>query len=226
MDYMVFRAALRASAKVALTATLASCAGIVQSTNRADTRDGGASPSPTGTAPIAIAPRPAMVDERAYLADAARPATVDYAVSIADVPRPPTVDDATPLPAACDPPPVASLLPEIKHLDARVSDETFECCVSLLAPELLLDAQPRVFTDAAAHDPNVLDCCAVAIYRVDRGYGDPDAGARDRGRLADAGLTSFNSLRGCCAALAYPLVEGPTCTPWGPPMPPAMPEMA
>src|SRR5260370_7379064 len=98
MDYIVFRAALRASAKVALTATLASCGGIVQSTNRGDTPDAASSPSPIGTAPIAIAPRPPMVHDAASIADASRPATVDDALSIADAPRPPPLDHPPPLP--------------------------------------------------------------------------------------------------------------------------------
>ena len=42
--------------------------------------------------------------------------------------------------------------------------------------------------------------------------------------LASAGIGDWGSLNSCCSALHYP--GGQTCTPWGPPMPPSMPEIA
>jgi hypothetical protein len=198
MDKMIFRAALRASAKVALTATFASCGGAIQTTSNSDGRDA-ASPSATRPSPATIAP------------------PYDGAPGA----------DVAPHPESCDPPPVASLFPEPLHSGVPISDETFDCCLAVLAPQLRSDAQLPVLSDAAAHDPSVLGCCGVAIYRIDHDYGDPDAGAHDQADLADAGLgpgLGWSNLQPCCPPLSYP--EGPTCTPWGPPMPPAMPEVA
>jgi hypothetical protein len=133
---------------------------------------------------------------------------------------------------ACEPPPVASLLPEGSHPDAVVGDQTFSCCVDVLAAsfEQPDGAFQAMLTDAAAQDPTVLGCCAAVVVRLDGYYSGAsfDSGARDRGELAEAGLSSGYDPAGCCEALRtlsiYP--QGPTCSPWGPPMPPAMPALA
>jgi len=187
MDRLVFRAALRASAKVALTATIASCGGVIQASSGGDASD--------------TAPR--------------TPADGGGAVA---------TDAPTDAPA-CQPPPMASLLPRAQHPDAVVPDGTFACCIDVLEPLLRTDAAFATLSDAAASDPLVVDCCAAVVVRVDDDYADLDAGARDRAALADAGLgPEWGPLEPCCAPIGIP--EGPTCTPWGPPMPPAMPGVA
>jgi hypothetical protein len=213
MDITVFRAALRASAKVALTATLTSCGGALQTTSNDDSHDAGSTSvlRPDDAAPptdsVALTDAVAMADAFA-MTDA--PAMTDAAQHL-----------------ACDPPPVQSLLPTSMHPGVTISDATFDCCLDLLAAELPSDAQLPMLGDAAAHDPNVIGCCAAAVYRFESDFADPDASARDQGDFAEAGLgpwAPWDYLQPCCGPLGVPL--GPTCTPWGPPMPPAMPEMA
>jgi hypothetical protein len=218
MDSMVFRAALRASAKVALTATLASCGGSLQ-TSGGDDHD--AAPRTRGADDGAASIDSASaVDSTAFVDSTV---VVDSALAV-DVTSP---MDVVTRPLACNAPPVASLLPELQHPGVTISDATFECCIDLLAPELQSDAVLPMLGDAAAHDPNVVGCCAVAIYRLDGDYGNPDAAARDQGDLFEAGLgprLAWDELQSCCPPLGYP--DGPTCSPWGPPMPPAMPGVA
>jgi hypothetical protein len=191
MDPTIFRAALRASAKVALTATLSSCGGTIHTT-------------PQGGPPDATAD--------AWLADA--PAAVDAFV-VADSPGPGT----------CNPPPVSSLLPEPNHPGIRIGDDLFDCCATTLGSALVADSGLLDPADAAASDPRVLGCCAVAAYRLNADVG-PDAGAfyGDMGTLMDAGVNVNSNFLDCCYALKD--YQGPACTPWGPPMPPAMPDVA
>jgi hypothetical protein len=191
MDYTVFRAALRASAKVAFTATIASCGGAIQSAESREANDAAVDAS-TVSDPVADA-------------------------ALAPSPR-----DGTTSPTACSPPSPASLAPEAGG-SVQVTDDTFQCCIALIAPELRTDAIVPRFDDAAASDPAIVGCCDAVIYRLDHDYSG-DAGAADRAALADAGLGYSEYAGGCCPVVAYP--EGPTCTPWGPPMPPAMPEVA
>jgi hypothetical protein len=198
MDSVVFRAALRASAKVALTASLSACGGAVQTTTSSETPDAFADTS-SGT----------VLGEGAAPSDAGRAAN------------------------ACAPPPVASLLPEQNHPDAAVADETFGCCVRMVAASF---EQPEggfqpMLTDAAVHDPTVLGCCAAVVVRLDSDYSATLAAQeQDRAELTDAGLGQGTyDPAGCCEALSSQLAlypSGPTCSPWGPPMPPAMPDVA
>jgi hypothetical protein len=197
MDSIVFRAALRASAKVALTASLSACGGAVQTTSTNETPDAFADTS-SG----------AVVGEAAAPSDAGRTENV------------------------CAPPPVASLLPEQSNPDAAVADETFACCVHVLAASSEQpDGYLPILTDAAAHDPTVLGCCAAVVVRLDSDFSGTgvDPLTRDRGEVAEAGLDQVYDPARCCEALGsqlalYPI--GPTCSPWGPPMPPAMPGVA
>jgi hypothetical protein len=184
MDRTIFRAALRASAKVTFTAAIASCGGAVLST------PGDASPAIRG--------------------DGAPQADDAYGSLLADA------ADASPPPMACTPPPAASLLLYPGQPDAGVSEALFDCCMAVIGPDV-----PNVgieFGEASAQDAKVLDCCAVVIDRIDSTYADLDAGAHARVALADAGLDIYS----CCYALSYH--GGITCAPWGPPVPPAMPD--
>jgi hypothetical protein len=187
MDPRIFRAALRVSAKVALTATITSCGGMIRSTPEGD-----ASGDPSATTDA----------DGALRADASQPNAVDVAAP----------------PMACDPPPPATLLPGGSGIfpDAGVSEALFDCCVGLLAAEV-----PKAglsFAGDAATDPEVLGCCGVAISKVESSYTDPAAAEHFQGALRDAGLDIYT----CCFALNFH--GGIACAPWGPPMPPAMPQ--
>ncbi len=176
-----FRAALRASARVALTTTLFSCGGIAQMTTTADVQRPNPEPWVDGS---------------------------------------PEGDDASST-AACVAP-GTELLPE--SLDASVSEGTFECCLRALEPALGGDASVAEI-DAADVDPAVRSCCEAVVVRLDQDYQTPPTYdpvsplARDNAILADAGESPVRWK--CCALLSFP--GGPTCTPWGPPMPPEMP---
>lgn len=186
MNHSVFRAALRASAKVALGAAVAGCGGVVGSAAE--------HAAPEGSTP-----------------DAAAAADATWV----DVGAP---DEA----AACDPPMPSSVLPEGLHVDAAagISEPTFGCCVSLLKAVPPNDGGFQ-FPDAAVDDPQVRDCCATVIARLDYEYGQtieqPDA---SMATLRQDEQTAASVRWACCQVTP---AEGPTCTPWGPPMPPAMP---
>lgn len=193
MEARAFRAALRASAKVAL-GVAAGCGGAISA----------ASDGPPGATVDASAGRDA--------ADAAIAVDTGGGVDVA-------------VTNACNPPPVASLLPEQLDGGATISDTTFDCCASWLGTIGLSDSGIG-FPDAAAADPGVMACCAVVVVRLDDDWhaswgADPDAGRaaldRDQALAAPVQWT-------CCAETGHP--EGPTCTPWGPPMPPEMPAAA
>jgi hypothetical protein len=193
MKSWAFRAALRASAKIAFGVAAVGCGGMVSS---------GAEPSQ------------APLDEAGRGADATD--AVDASIAV----------DASPLEAAaCDPPPSSSLLPEGPHADASaaITETMFECCVAQLETIDPGDGGAG-FRDAAAGDPGIQACCAVVIARLDYEQthlvGDPDASAATFQRDQQ---TSAPVRWECCGATPS---EGPTCTPWGPPMPPAMSEVA
>jgi hypothetical protein len=204
MDSIVFRAALRASAKVALTAMFG-CGGAVQSTSD-ESRDG-AWPPEDSMASIADASNAPLVDVRSPYQGTGASADTEAAA---------VLDVAAPPPGNCDPPAPGDLLPHSTHPDAGVSDSLFDCCVALLRADFELDASVAgTLTDAQAHDPATLGCCAVVVSRLDSTFGgNAQVSALDE--LSDAGVDTF----ACCPPLGYP--TGPTCIPWGPPVPPAM----
>jgi hypothetical protein len=196
MDAMIFRAALRASAKVALGATISSCGGSIHAA------------AAEGDAPDAVADASmdAVRGDQPVLADAA--AMRDVQVG-----------------SACNPPAASSLIPEPNHPDIRIDDGLFDCCAATIASDFLVDGSPHVPLDAAAGDPRILGCCAVVVYRLNADQGDGAAVASDDSTLQKAGFTEVwgDVIPTCCIPLHdYYGV----CTPWGPPMPPAMPEVA
>lgn len=188
MNRLVFRAALRASAKVALGAAVAACGGVVGSaaehaSQEASVPEG----APADATPVDVTP-----------ADAAQAEA-----------------------AACDPPSPSSVIPEGAHADAAagITESTFDCCVARL------EAVPPndggfAFPEASVSDPEVQACCATVIARLDyelrQTIGDPDAAAVEQQDEQTAAPVRW----ACCQVTPN---EGPTCTPWGPPMPPAMP---
>jgi hypothetical protein len=190
MNRSVFRAALRASAKVALGAAVVGCGGVVGSAAE-------------------HAPQEASTSDTSPVSDASQ--MMDAAAS----------ETGVPLEAgACDPPSPSSVLPEGAHADAAaaISASTFDCCVARL--EAVPPDDAGFFPDAAVGDPLVQDCCATIIARLDyelrQTIGDPDAAAAAQQDEQTAAPVRWQ----CCQVTPS---EGPTCTPWGPPMPPAMP---
>jgi hypothetical protein len=184
MNRLVFRAALRASAKVALGAAFAGCGGMVGSTAE-------------HAAPEASAPEAASADAALFDVSARAEA------------------------GACDPPSPSSVLPEGLHADAAagIDESTFACCVGLL------EAVPPndggfAFPDAAVGNPEVQACCATVIARLDydmrQTITQPDASTAEQQDERTAAPVRW----ACCQVTPS---EGPTCTPWGPPMPPEMP---
>jgi hypothetical protein len=85
-----------------------------------------------------------------------------------------------------------------------VSADTFACCIAYLKTELVDADGSRLDAASAASK----ECCTSVVAFVD----------------GDGGVSSFESaepfLNSCCEALERP--TGAACTPWGPPMPPAM----
>jgi len=200
MNALAFRAGLRASAKVALGLVVIGCGGVV-----GDAADSGAE-----SLADASVPRDAGKAETALAPEAAIPAT-DAGLSDA---------------LACNAPPPSSLLPEGSNLDAAaaIDTATFDCCAASLEALLPADAGTIFqFPDAAAPDPALAACCAVVVMRLDHDYtvvenGDPDAA---EATLQQDQTTAAPVRWACCNVAGHP--EGPTCTPWGPPVPPDMP---
>jgi hypothetical protein len=201
MNVLAFRAGLRASAKVALGLTAVGCGGVV----------GAAADSGAASTADASVPRDAStLREASPLPEAA--ASVDAAGGV----------DAT----ACNAPPPSSLLPEGTNPDAAagIDPATFDCCVASLEALVPADAGDIFeFPDAASPDPQLAACCAVVVVRLDRDYtvaenGDPDAA---EATLQQDQTTAAPVRWACCNVANHP--DGPTCTPWGPPVPPEMP---
>ena len=97
-----------------------------------------------------------------------------------------------------------------------VSAETFQCCVATVK-SATGDASPwgdpnGPDASAVTNDPAAQNCCSVIIARIDN---EPDGG-----NFSDDYMAAGDALNWCCIALSYPM--GGACTPWGPPMPPAM----
>lgn len=96
-------------------------------------------------------------------------------------------------------------------VDASGVDQlTFQCCLGV-EQALLGDASAfQVDAGVVKGDPSASNCCNAIVAHVDQVTADYAAAAP--------------SLALCCRALGY--FSGPACTPWGPPTPPAMPEVA
>ena len=192
MDTLVFRAALRAAAKVALSVAAVGCGGC-----------GG------------------IADSEGRV-----PSTADAGGDVGAMRDGATSPEAGSRDAlACNPPPESDLLPEGLHVDAGASlgGPIFDCCAAQLASLVSADGSVAFqLPDAAVADPEVTACCAVLIARLDYDQGsaasDPDASVT---ALQRDGKLAAPARWACCSALGHP--DGPTCTPWGPPVPPAMP---
>jgi hypothetical protein len=88
----------------------------------------------------------------------------------------------------------------------QIDPTMFDCCLPFLA-QYAPDGG-GAFTTSAAGDPYVLSCCAAIVNDVDH-------------NTQDYAKVPWQELNACCVLLQYPV--GPACTPWGPPVPPAMP---
>jgi hypothetical protein len=105
---------------------------------------------------------------------------------------------------------------ETFDVDGTVSTATFECCTSYLEADLVDGGEGLLELRSA---PAVKECCASVVAFVDHG------GYR---ALEEAGITAERAVESCCGVLATEAGPpmGPACTPWGPPVPPAMPVAA
>ena len=206
MSPWAFRAALRATARVAMGVTAAAgCGGTVapspQEAPRVQADASGESWSEAGIGAVADA---------AEHPDARVDAEASAEASALE-------------PQVCGAPPAADLLPESPDAGAQISQGTFDCCVATVSTLASTDAGVMIgdLPDSGAAGTDVTTCCAAIVARLDyeelSSFGaQPDASAWNADESASAGVRWA-----CCAAVGHP--EGPTCTPWGPPTPPAMP---
>jgi hypothetical protein len=133
--------------------------------------------------------------------------------------------DALRQPEVCDTPPVSDLLPGALHPDAGagIDPGTFACCVAQVSAFGSADAGVPIgdLPDSGSSGEQVTACCAAIVARLDYEERTGAGSAPD----ASAWLIDENAAAAvhwaCCADVGEP--EGPTCTPWGPPTPPAMP---
>jgi hypothetical protein len=185
MDILIRRAALRATAKVALSLTVVGCGANVDSIDdeEAYSRDDGYA---TGKG-----------DDVGEPADDAPDGAVEDANDDADC------SDEEEL--ACglgegDP----SAIEEIALDDAQLL-----CCAELLeplTPSWDEEGSWEAWQESQA-DPEVAGCCGVAVAHVNADYM----------KIEQVGWDTLNA---CCGAIGNPM--GPACTPWGPPVPPAI----
>src|SRR5271169_6677726 len=150
MDPLVFRAALRATARVAFTAAIVGCGGTLASNENRDPRERSDAGSPS--------------DEAATGADVATNTDPDTGpgAEASAVPEaaPPPGDGAI----ACNAPPPSSLF-GADAASSSVSESLFECCMAELTPLIATDSGTDSL-DAAAADPSVTACCGVVVFAI------------------------------------------------------------
>jgi hypothetical protein len=193
MNALVFRAALRATARVAFTAAIVGCGGTVSEGNG----DAAKSEAATGKEGSAMGTDAMPGKDAGHVEDTAPPGDSGL---------------------MCNAPLPSSLFDQ-DAAESAVSDSMFNCCIAELEPLIGGDSGLGA-SDAEAADPNLVACCGVLVFAADNDHIEPI------GKEATAQLTSFANLGNdrrstCCDVLKEP--SGPTCTPWGPPMPPAIP---
>jgi hypothetical protein len=219
MDRSTRRRALDAAAKVAFSLSVFGCSatGLTIETSASEdpsTPDngpdgaapgaggqGGTLPDPTTTLDATLSDGESgeanlVVDDVRELADQA----------VADVPVP--LEASTPevaAPLACNAPPAPESLDASIQDPATIPDAVATCCMDYAARRVPDGGYN--FSEDDQKDPNLIACCAVVIGTQGTGlwglpYGPP------------------------CCYVAPIFVSAPqfvACTPWGPPVPPAMP---
>jgi hypothetical protein len=95
----------------------------------------------------------------------------------------------------------------ITDFDASVDEPTFQCCLGVVEQVTGDSGFTVVDAGAISGDPSVANCCDAIIAHVDQ-------------MSSDYGAAS-PTLPSCCNYAQHP--TGVACTPWGPPMPPAVP---
>jgi hypothetical protein len=130
----------------------------------------------------------------------------DSATSAADVAVADTatsVDTSKPVPDAVVDATACGVTP-----DAATTDQ-LDCCAAKVKATFS-DTEPEPVDAGPAPDPGLVACCGELVKAYD-------------GSTHDYGLT-FAQARACCYVLPGQWYEhgGVACTPWGPPMPPAM----
>jgi hypothetical protein len=91
-----------------------------------------------------------------------------------------------------------------------VNESTELCCEDVIATEI----PPEGLIDATALSADAVACCKVVVPFYDDAM---SAGTT----LSDAHALTWSQRSSCCGAFD-PVPIGPTCTPWGPPLPPTM----
>lgn len=93
--------------------------------------------------------------------------------------------------------------------EIALDDDQLLCCSELLQP-LVPNWEDETSWDAWQDhqtEPEVSGCCGVAVAHVNADYQ----------KIEQVGWETLNA---CCGAIGNPI--GPACTPWGPPVPPAI----
>jgi hypothetical protein len=198
MNSWAFRAALRASARIAFGVAAVGCGGMIGSSGeppQAQHDDGGGGVDATGVADASIA--------------------VDVATPL----------EAS---ACNEPPASALLPEGLHvDAAAAITETTFDCCVAQLETVGPVEGGVE-FPDAATGNPEVQACCAVVIARLDYEMTHPtsDPDASEAAILLDE-QTSAPVRWGCCSVTpAEGPTCTPWGPPMPPPMPSAMTEVA
>lgn len=212
----VRRAALKAAAKVAMSMTMLGCAasadsdtGINQTSSPAEGNRAGqpaAEPDQGSTPSPYNAPSPmASASASAPAPTAGTMPQPDPAPAPSSTTYQPRVEAPQGLPQLGQPPPSDALC---GAQSAKLDDEQAACCeaelASLVPPDFAIDQAPL--------PTSMTTCCGGLVARHDASF---DAGTAGESKL------SYYQLSQCCQLLD-PMPIGPTCTPWGPPMPPSM----
>jgi hypothetical protein len=198
MEPLVFRAALRATARVAFTAALVGCGGALTGNEPAQREDTGAGGDDADVATNGDA-TPARESGSTHASREAAPP-----------------EDSG---LACNAPPPNALF-RTDAAASTVTESMFECCMAEIAPFIATDGS-QASPDAAAADPDAVACCGAVVFAVDHQIASAFDGGQDAGEVSAFDKLGSNGRWICCDVLEWP--GGPTCSPWGPPTPPEMP---
>jgi hypothetical protein len=204
----IHRRALLAAAKIALVT--AGCSGAEGSATLAATQ-----PAPTESRPDAPTATTPAATTTATAPTATAPTAPPVASTTATA-TPTTTATATP---TTTPTATATTTPTTTptaaqpwcHLPvyALPTEDDERCCEGEIGAIL---GEGFAFP-AGALSAELVSCCSLVVSFLDEHQGAQGQGGHE---------VSWNE-RGACCAVLDPMPIGPTCTPWGPPSPPAMP---
>ena len=93
----------------------------------------------------------------------------------------------------CEAPPVGE--------QVEIDEAQLACCVEFIEPLTPQNTDWDSWSELAANDADVAACCNVAVHNAEQ----------------DFEAVDWQLVQSCCLVGG---LEGPACTPWGPPMPP------